>query len=365
MPRRGLLEEMSPKHTNYATITDFPAELDEKTLEEAAAAMRDRLPGRSRKAKGRFRRQQRGEKGDQWRGRLSSYCEASSYDLEKLTGRLKDERNQPTQSTRLYSRRWRVKAHFDVLHLHGYADNKIHASLTKSASYRGNSFPIPSNLDLPSATANIFDQQAASIALERGPSVASAPATVSQDAPGYQTYDTEVSDGEIGKGGLAVNTVGLNPDLTTIEDDTVDIFLFAFGPVVFWGFNDPLEEQGILSDLREFVDGQFHDAKASDDAMEEMEFTYRDTANRIINDLIELTTFKSGEKLSISSAIAQSCHLSIHEWRLWQTINRNNHIPKELADTGMINMTADEISKEVGRLFVERNLINLEPELLE
>jgi len=340
MPRR-LLDD-SPHHAGYSTINDNPSELEQKTIEEAAAAMQNRLPGRSRKAKGRFRRQQRGIKGDEWRGRLSSYCEASSYDLEKLTKRLKEERSLqfPSESGKLYAMRWRVKAHFDVLHLHGIVIPKF----AKSSSLR----VMPA---VPVTPKNVAEKEVNQM-----------------DLVGYQTYDTEVSDVE-GKGlsalqGAMTDGGGQVQQDYASEDDTVDIFLFAFGPVIFWGFQDQEEELALLSDLRAFVDGAFHDLSAAEDAMEEMEFTYSETT-RIVNDLIELTTSKSGEKLSVSCAIAQSCHLSVHEWRLSRTIERNSHIPKELAETGMIHMSGDDISKEMGRLFVERNLINLEPELLE
>jgi uncharacterized Rmd1/YagE family protein len=336
MPRR-IFDDASPKHVNYSTMKnseDLPESLEKKTLEEAAASMRNRLPGRSRKAKGRYRRQQRGERGDAFRGRLSCYCEANSYDLENLTSRLKEKHHVNGSPSRLYSNRWRVKAFFDVLHLHGLADKS--SALMRFNSFRGiqsSGEPLQNNL---------------------------------MTETGYHTYDTEMSDGEKGNGISRLESGGL--DLfgqdVLLEDDTVDIFLFSFGPVVFWGFNDAQEERAILRDLNNFVDGAFHDLKAAEDATEEMEFAYSDQ-NKIVNDLMELTTVKSGEKLAISSAVAQSCHLSVHEWRLMKTIERNNHIPKQLAETGLIDMNGDEISREIGRLFVERNLINLEPELLD
>lgn len=163
------------------------------------------------------------------------------------------------------------------------------------------------------------------------------------------------------------------------------MFLFGFGPVVFWGFANEQQERDVLKDLIDFVDGEWHDPVAAESAREEMEFVKWRSGNTteetqfaiglgVINDLIELTAQNSGgtsrskpaaEKLSISSAIAQSCHLSIYESRLSDTISRYSHIPKKLAEEGKIDMTGDEISREIGRLFVERNLINLEPELLD
>lgn len=99
-----------------------------RTVDEAAHAVRERLPGRSKKAKDQFRRQQRGEKGDQWRGRLSGYCPSDSLDCEKLTKHLKasvaaltDNGTAPQHTSLLYTRKWRVKPYFDVLHLHSNA----------------------------------------------------------------------------------------------------------------------------------------------------------------------------------------------------------------------------------------------------
>ena len=133
---------------------------------------------------------------------------------------------------------------------------------------------------------------------------------------------------------------------------------------MFWGVYDENKEIEVLRDFEPFVDGNKFDEEAANNAQEEMEFTYGDS-NVVTNDLVVLKTLKTTEKLAVSSAVAQSCKLSVHEWRLQQTINRNNHIPSQLAEQGFIDMKAGEISREIGKLFVEKNLINLEPSLLE
>jgi len=309
----------SAEHKNYSAlpqvdrlVVDRHAASDQRrtTLDEAAAALRERLPGRSRKAKGRFRRQQREVKLEEWRGRLSVYSEASSLDLTKLAGRLDVVRIKDTFSTSpfpgLMNTKWKAKAHFDALHL--------------------------------------------SAAREKRPDE-------------EWKAETEISEGE----GLGAQQSDGGEDFARHEHDedlasVLDVFLLSFGAVVFWNFASEANERAFMLELAEFADGPRHDVRAAEEAMEEMEFMYGDQS-RVRQDIVELTTTSSGEKLAASMAIAQSCLLSVHEWRLSQTIARNEHIPIELARTGSIQMSGHDVSCEIGRLFLERNAINLEPVL--
>ncbi|KAH9258707.1 hypothetical protein BASA81_003209 [Batrachochytrium salamandrivorans] len=308
--RYSSLEAASPQNEHRVQLADrhnYPT--------------RERLPGRSKKAKNQFRRQQREEPRDEWRGRLCTYCLSDSLDCAKLTQHLKLP--QPESKSLLYTRKWRVKAYFDVLHLHSPG---ISETLRQDSEH---------------------------------------------EMKNNESFAEEETEDDYGRR----------------EEVELDVFLFAFGPVVFWGFPHEQAEREVLKDLVPFVDGEWHDPIAAESAREEMEFvtggatTRHDEANNsgafglgVVNDLIELTAQHKGggsrskpaaEKLAISSAIAQSCHLSIYESRLSDTISRYSHIPKKLAEEGKIDMSGDEISKEIGRLFVERNLINLEPELLD
>lgn len=108
----------SGRRLGYQPITESTM-----AVEETTQSMRERLPGRSKKAKDQFRRQQRGERGNEWRGRLSGYCPSDSVDCEKLTKHLKERANDDNLffTSLLYMRKWRVKAYFDVLHLHSPA----------------------------------------------------------------------------------------------------------------------------------------------------------------------------------------------------------------------------------------------------
>ena len=63
------------------------------------------------------------------------------------------------------------------------------------------------------------------------------------------------------------------------------------------------------------------------------------------SDEVELTSaaadssYREAERLAVSFAFAQSCLLSIYEWRLDQTIRRNEDIPRELARRGSIGLS--------------------------
>lgn len=67
----------------------------------------------------------------------------------------------------------------------------------------------------------------------------------------------------------------------------------------------------------------------------------------------------------MSFAVAKSANLSIYEWRLEQAVQRNAHIPEDLAKTGELNLNRREINVEVGRLYLLNNAINLETTMLD
>ena len=93
-------------------------------------------------------------------------------------------------------------------------------------------------------------------------------------------------------------------------------------------------------------------------------FVY-DTNFCLHRDIVQLITKEYGEKLAVSFAMAKSANLSIFEWRLDQVIERNSHIPEQLATNGHINMSRKEISKEIGRIFLVKSGINLENNILD
>jgi len=162
----------------------------------------------------------------------------------------------------------------------------------------------------------------------------------------------------------------LSDDESSLKKESFDaampeVYVFSFGAVVFWNFDDAKQEK-IWMDrhilCRVDLFGALHNASAAENAGDEIAFVYGEKSS-FKWDVVELSSRESGEKLAISFALAKSSLLSIYEWRLQRTIERNSHIPEELAKNGSIHMTREEISKEIGRIFLVKHGINLDNSL--
>jgi uncharacterized Rmd1/YagE family protein len=86
--------------------------------------------------------------------------------------------------------------------------------------------------------------------------------------------------------------------------------------------------------------------------VEDMDYTYGD-ASLICNDAITLSSNRASEKLAVSFAMAQSSKLDVFEERVEETIRETKHVPQNLATTGSIQYSQSDISKLIGRLFIE------------
>ena len=146
-----------------------------------------------------------------------------------------------------------------------------------------------------------------------------------------------------------------------------EVFVFGFGAVVFWNFKDKdAEKQWMeqhLSPHKEVM-GLKHNVESIESACDEMGFCYGDKFGWH-RDVVQLRTRDAGEKLAVSFAFAKSANLSIYEWRLEQAIQRNAHIPEDLAEHGQLHLNRREINVEIGRLYLLNNAINLETNMLD
>ncbi|KAI5950064.1 RMD1 [Candida theae] len=142
-----------------------------------------------------------------------------------------------------------------------------------------------------------------------------------------------------------------------------DLFVFEYGVVIMWGFTQK-EEAAFLDDL-----AKFESEKLSAEDIQVEEFNYYITKSyqpRIYNDFI---TLKDDEnymlKLSISHALAQSVKISLFEELVDNTIEDTQDIPQQIAHTGKVEMSRDEIMKSIGELFILRININLHGSVLD
>jgi len=138
------------------------------------------------------------------------------------------------------------------------------------------------------------------------------------------------------------------------------IFFFDYGCVVFWGFSEK-EEKETLTLLKNFEISPLE--KIEED---EFEFEPSLTPQTIIkNDVIYLATDNPLDKLAISYGITQSVKLEVFEHRIETTIDQTKYIPETLALEGRIPLSRKKLAKKVGKLFIERNSINIDTEILD
>lgn len=142
-----------------------------------------------------------------------------------------------------------------------------------------------------------------------------------------------------------------------------DVFIFEYGVIVMWGYTTK-EESAFLDDL-----AKFESEKLSGEDVQVEEFNYYITQSyqpRIYNDFITLRDDSNYMlKLSISHALAQSVKISLFEELVDNTIEDTQDIPHQIALTGKVEMTRDEIMKLIGELFILRININLHGSVLD
>lgn len=147
------------------------------------------------------------------------------------------------------------------------------------------------------------------------------------------------------------------------SDKQPDLFIFEYGVIVMWGFTER-EEKAFLRDIE-----RFEKEKLAEEDVQVEEFNYYITQSyqpRIYNDFI---TLRDGSnymiKLSISHAIAQSVKISLFEELVDNTIEDTQEIPQEIASSGKVSMSKEEIMKSIGELFILRININLHGSVLD
>jgi len=137
-----------------------------------------------------------------------------------------------------------------------------------------------------------------------------------------------------------------------------DIFYFSYGCAVLWGFTEE-EEHAILGSLKEFEKNPITKPE-----LDEFTYLYADVM-RIEEDEISLPSKNTLTKLAISYGLAQSVKLATFEETIQKTINNTKNLPEGLALKGKISLSRRSISRKMGELFIERNFINLQSEILD
>lgn len=148
---------------------------------------------------------------------------------------------------------------------------------------------------------------------------------------------------------------------TTIH--TPEVFLFDYGTVVIWGMS-PAEESRFLSDISKFATSIL---SPEDTQVENFNFYYaREYQARIYNDFISLRDPRNHMiKLAISHALSQSVKTSLFEDLVSETITDTAPLPAQIAQTGSVNLTRQQINMQIGELFILRINIHLQGSVLD
>jgi uncharacterized Rmd1/YagE family protein len=137
-----------------------------------------------------------------------------------------------------------------------------------------------------------------------------------------------------------------------------DVFIFAYGVIVTWGLTKELELE-VMQAFLPFVDE--HLGAVDDDL-----YTYSyDHEAKIEDDHIILPNHDIISKLACSYALAQSVKLGGFETTIQNIFEQAKRLPECMARKGKIALSRKAIRKLMGKIFVERNSINLHLKLLE
>jgi uncharacterized Rmd1/YagE family protein len=137
-----------------------------------------------------------------------------------------------------------------------------------------------------------------------------------------------------------------------------DVFYFSYGALVCWGLSS--EACQYYFDLVKKFESQPHDEVEID------EFTLaQGDLPKIIEEEIILPSHDTLSLLAVSHALAQSVKLGSFENTLKKTFDSTKFLPEHLATYGSIPLSRKEIRCKMGKLFIERNSINLHLEVLD
>ena len=156
-------------------------------------------------------------------------------------------------------------------------------------------------------------------------------------------------------------------NLSDVSKHHAEMFVFAYGVVVFWNFSE-VHEKNILADLA-FAEQDLliNPIDEQDIETEEFHFEYDKEIHRprIYNDMITLRSSDHLIKLTMSHAIAQLTKLGLFESRMVNILHLISKLPKKLALTGRLGLKRNQLLKKSGKLFKLRVDVNLSSSILD
>jgi uncharacterized Rmd1/YagE family protein len=135
------------------------------------------------------------------------------------------------------------------------------------------------------------------------------------------------------------------------------LFYFNFGAVIFWAMDREMCEPFLrLATLA---------SEQPNETVEQEAFTFSFGPHaKIVKEEIILPSQKREDLLATSYGLGHSIKLGALETALIRTFILTRHIPEELSRRGKIVLSRKEMRKMIGQLFLERNSINLQCDML-
>ena len=161
-------------------------------------------------------------------------------------------------------------------------------------------------------------------------------------------------------------TVQLLRDVLHISsmESPVDIFFFNHGSFVCWGLKKH-QEQVWLERVKKYAINPLPLIESDRFCFRFGEDTALHTHERFKVDIITLDADTPQVKLAISYGLAQSVKLEAFEDAIQKAIQKNGHLPEEIATHGVIYLSRRSIFKRMGEIFIARSSINLNSEFLD
>lgn len=147
------------------------------------------------------------------------------------------------------------------------------------------------------------------------------------------------------------------------EGHIIEIFYFPFGCIIIFGATEP-EERGIVEEIEKLANGTV-DQVVSDIIYYHYDSNSEENYIDEERNMIVVMDDSIFVKLSISHALAQSVKLNVLRVSIDNLISNTAPMQQELARTGAISMSKNELSKQIGALFNERYSINMHSDILD
>jgi uncharacterized Rmd1/YagE family protein len=144
-----------------------------------------------------------------------------------------------------------------------------------------------------------------------------------------------------------------------------NIFIFDYGIIVLWAFDEEKEEEiiNLYTSHAKILLNAFKKDKTSKIVQT---YHYLKAENfSIARGRINIESNDLTEKLAISYALAQETTLKHYEDDVAETIEETKKIPIDMREKGEISLSKKEISRNIGLIFMQRSAINLNTDILD